>query len=234
MDRHRFRVKLISGSISVLFGVILCGYTQTLLPRPSGPLADYGAIIDRETELEFNKIARKLWYDYHFGLMVVTLPSEIRYPPEKYAADLFNGWGIGNHAHSYSALLVITKDADDLTILFSSKAQAVIGRKRINILQEQFKNHNEEASFTVSDRLSKCINSIDEVISANHADGTEQKNMVNSLMIILLSFGAVGVILLLMRRSGSGKMIVNGEEDTWFGGSMACRYFGKGISITGE
>lgn len=95
--------------VVAVFSFISNGYSGNtgLYPRPSGPVADYANIIDAQTKMKLNGLARALWMEGRFGLVVATVPDIGDTPIEDYAVELYKKWGIGSRKESEGILLLL-------------------------------------------------------------------------------------------------------------------------------
>ncbi|MFA6108475.1 MAG: TPM domain-containing protein [Candidatus Latescibacterota bacterium] len=78
--------------------------------RPTGPVADLAGVIDPGTEARLTALARELWEQGHFGLVVATVPTIGEESIEEYANRLYAKWGIGQAGSDEGALVLLSLD----------------------------------------------------------------------------------------------------------------------------
>ena len=75
-------------------------------PRPSGPVADFAGIIDKTSELKINTLARKLWVETKFGLLIVTTDSLEDGSAGRFVADLCREWHVWTKENPEGAVVL--------------------------------------------------------------------------------------------------------------------------------
>ncbi len=91
-----------------LFQSTVRGKDIDIPPRPSGPVADFAKVIDDATELKINALARTLWIEARFGLIVATVSDPGESTVEEYATELYEKWGIGTKSESEGVLVLLS------------------------------------------------------------------------------------------------------------------------------
>lgn len=77
---------------------------------PTGPVADLAGVIDPGTEARLTALARELWEQGRFGLVVATVPTIGEESIEEYANRLYAKWGIGQAGIDEGALVLLSLD----------------------------------------------------------------------------------------------------------------------------
>ncbi|MBN1760284.1 MAG: TPM domain-containing protein [Chitinispirillaceae bacterium] len=78
--------------------------------RPSGPVADFANVIDTDTELKINILARKLWMDAGFGLLLVTVDSTGNLSPDSFLTLICREWRVWTKEKPMGAVLLLTRE----------------------------------------------------------------------------------------------------------------------------
>lgn len=107
---HRRMMFHVALKIFLVTTIILVCYidASNLPPRPSGPVADYAGVLDNTTKLRINALARSLWVENKFGLIVTTVKETGAVSAERYAADLYRSWGAGVKASPEDAIILLS------------------------------------------------------------------------------------------------------------------------------
>lgn len=233
--------KDISISALLLFQVLLLmipesinGKTETTFPRPSGPVADYAAIIETEAEQMINSIARKLWVEYRFGLVIATLPSDIQKTPEIHVRQIFNEWGIGKNREALSALMVIGPEGKNIYLMGSKRLDAILTVKQLSFITEQFAANVGEDGSKMSEALLLSVNALKNIVSntdkpAIKLDDNNSTIAKGQLVILFLAIILLLAVLTVLFNSVGVKAGGFFKESSWFGGSIENREFGGGI-----
>ena len=78
--------------------------------RPSGPVADFANVIDTDTELKINILARKLWIEAGFGLLLVTVDSTGNLSPDSLLTLICREWRVWTKEKPMGAVLLLTRE----------------------------------------------------------------------------------------------------------------------------
>lgn len=106
-------------------------------PRPSGPVADYAGLFDNSTKLKINALARTLWIEAGFGLIVATVPSIGSHSPEEYTAALYREWGAGLKKEPEDALVLLSVEPPGIHIKAGRGSRNYLGEKVLRRIIEK-------------------------------------------------------------------------------------------------
>ena len=101
----------INFSIAIFFFTAACRSSPVahLPQRPSGPVADFANVIDNDIELKINTLARNLWIDAGFGLLLVTLDSTGTLSPDSFMTALCREWRVWTKEKPQGLVLLLTR-----------------------------------------------------------------------------------------------------------------------------
>lgn len=111
-------------------------------PPPAGRYwVDEAGLLRGAEGAEIDRIAGALLAEQNVPLIVVTLPSLARrraagYTIERYAAELFDRWGIGSQAHNYGILLLVSQEDRAARIELGAGYQGRYDDASARIMQE--------------------------------------------------------------------------------------------------
>lgn len=226
-------------SVSLLFPVLLLLAPvwingEGTLPKPSGPVADYAAIIETESEQIINGIARKLWVEYRFGIVIATLPFEIRETPETFVRQLFDEWEIGKSREAFSALMVIGPKGEKNYLLGSEKCDSIVTSERLALISERFTADVTANGLPVSEALLLSVNALKDIARKADTPATmltdNTSTMRKCYKATLLSVGVLlSVMLFIFLHRVNLKTGNDFYDSLRFGGSIENREFGGGI-----
>ncbi len=165
--------RLFSGMM-LIWGVVCCfGVTVIELPpRPSGPVADFANLVDNDTELKINTVARRLWLDANFGLLLVTIDSLDAFPAATVIEQICKKWHVWRSDSAEGALVLAVRDPLQLFIepsrgsryLSPATYHALIQRfTSSSCLQEQC----SEPLLAIVDQLDRVVSSAKDVPSGS-------------------------------------------------------------------
>jgi uncharacterized protein len=83
---------------------------QTFPAKPAGPIADYAGVIESDAKQKMTDLARALWEQAGFALIVATLPSLNEETIDQFAPELYKKWGIGNKGTDEGVLVLLSLD----------------------------------------------------------------------------------------------------------------------------
>jgi uncharacterized protein len=105
-----WRHGLTGNAALVLLIACLSLIAQTFPAKPSGPVADYAGVIDPGAQSKITEMARALWEQAGFALIVATVPSLNGEVIDQYAPELYKKWGIGKKETDEGVLVLLSLD----------------------------------------------------------------------------------------------------------------------------
>ena len=148
--------------LAVLFSCF--AFAETAVPpRPSGPVADYAGIIDADTEMIINSLARKLWLDTDFGLMVVTVATLGNEPVELFIRKLCTEWHVWKKNNPEGAVVLVTGEPSGWHIVPGNGSRSYLDSAGIAGLM-QLTEENEVNGNGMAERLVLLVNRLSATI----------------------------------------------------------------------
>lgn len=218
-------------------------YSQELPTRPSTPVADYASVLDQSAKEEIYSLAKFLWTQGSFGLIVVTVKDIGDVPIEDYAADLFKKWGIGEKGHDEGALLVLSLNPRSVRIETGYGAEGYLNDAKAGRILDTY----GIPFFKTGQYSTGCLNVCKAIASvvANEKGLTmngsvevprmtqpmQHLSIVHIILFIIIASLLLGTrmgraILFAMLLSG----MRGGSRGTGFGGGVGGGGFGGGMS----
>ncbi len=105
-----------------------------LPPRPSGPIADYANLIDNNTELKLNALARSLWVEAKFGLIIATIPEIADMAIKEYAAALYREWRVGTKEDPEGVLVLLSIKPSGIHIEVGQGSKGYLNDRKIGYI----------------------------------------------------------------------------------------------------
>ncbi len=111
--------KTMQGGVAVLVGLLAAAVAAAAVSFPEKPPADHfyrdeAGLIHEAEGREIDRIAGELLKEQQIPIVVVTIDSlaahgAAGYTIERYAAELFDHWGIGSQRRNYGMLLLVSR-----------------------------------------------------------------------------------------------------------------------------
>jgi uncharacterized protein len=111
---------------------------QDFPPRPSGPVADYARVMDAGARQQIEVLARALWDQGGFALVVATLPSLGQAPIDQYAPELYRRWGIGKRDTDEGVLVLLSLDPRKVRIEVGYGSEGYLNDARTGRLLDEY------------------------------------------------------------------------------------------------
>ncbi len=238
--------KLYNKSIRVILSTITAGiticYAEKLLfpPRPSGPVADYAGLLDKSTKIKINSVARSLWIDSKFGLIVATVSSTDTFSIEAYACSLFCIWGAGSRKDTQNALMLLSVSPPGIHIELSRDARRYLNESETEKILESKgipcfnKGEYSKGIINVINTLSVIIKEKNQNVKNEKKElGAGRFSMSLSVLIRRNSLYFIGFVIIIVlivaayfyiRASSSAR--VSRYSSTRFGGGSSSGSFG--------
>lgn len=101
----------------VLLILSVCpAFSANIPSRPQGPVADYGSVLDANTEAALAKISQSLWQQAGFALVIATVSTIGEESIEEYASLLYEKWKIGAEGKDEGALVLLSMEQRKIRI----------------------------------------------------------------------------------------------------------------------
>lgn len=217
--------------------------SQENLPRPQGPVADFAGILDRNAKVDIYTIAKALWAQARFGLIVVTVKDIGDTPIEDYCANLYKNWGIGNKNSDEGALLLLSLNPRKVRIEVGYGSEGYLNDARTGRILDlyglpAFKSGDYSKGFVnvctaiasiVAKEKNLTLSEIPDLKDSSTVPVHKISFVHVLLFLILMAFlvgtkpGRAILLLLLMSRGGGG------YRSSGFGGGFGDRGFGGGF-----
>jgi uncharacterized protein len=126
---------------SVLFAILLIAFSldaQTYPAKPDGPVADYAGVIDPAAQSKITDIARVLWEQAGFALVVAALPTINGEPIDQYAPELYKKWGIGKKETDEGALVLLSVDPRKVRIEVGRGAEGYLNDAKVGRMLDDY------------------------------------------------------------------------------------------------
>ena len=231
-----------------VIAITAIGYTDEPLlpPRPSGPVADFAGLLDKNTKLRINSLARSLWVNAKFGLIVATVPSIDDLSLEAYAGALYRTWGAGLQKEPEDALVLLSVNPPGVHIEVGRDAESYLNEMVTgNIIENKGlpyfrKGEYNTGLINIAHALAKVV--ADEKRIALTGDSSSVtpffktltgKSYKYRLEIVSYFAGFIVVALLATVLLSKRKKFINGSYHYLrhrFGGSLFYRPFGGWLS----
>lgn len=155
-----------SGRTILIASVFLSiAFTETTVPpRPSGPVADFAGIIDADAELIINTLARKLWVEADFGLLVVTVATLDNLPVDTFMRELCREWHVWKKNDPEGVVVLVTVEPPGCHIVPGNGSREYLDTgciAGVTQLTEGIQTNDSD----VSERLVTLVNKLSATVS---------------------------------------------------------------------
>lgn len=186
--------------------LLLClatmGAAQTLPDPVRDTVTDHADLLTDTEEADLHDRLRALNAELGVQMAVVTLPSQAAYAPdaalEKFATDLFNGWGIGDANRNNGILVLILRDDRAIRIELGAAYGRDWDRVAANVINRSFLPAFEAEDYTTG--IVTGVEDITESIARPFSTGADAPVLDNSIMNWMAIIAFVGAALVVMRR----------------------------------
>lgn len=103
--------------------------------RPAGAVADYANVLDPSARQRIGVIARALWEQAGFALVIATLPGVESI--DEYAPELYKRWGIGKQGVDEGALVLVSLDPRGIRIEVGFGAEGYLNDAKVGRILDQ-------------------------------------------------------------------------------------------------
>jgi len=134
--QHRGRPILLVVCLMVL--VHLTAQAQEYPARPTGPVADLGKVVDAPGRQQIIALAKALWEQAGFALVVATVPSIGQQSIDEYAPELYRRWGIGKKGVDEGALVLLTLDPRNIRIEVGFGSEGYLNDAKVGRILDQY------------------------------------------------------------------------------------------------
>ena len=149
--------------IALFFSV--SGFAETAVPpRPSGPVADFAGIIDADDELIINTLARKLWVEENFGLLVVTVDTLGRVPVDSFIRELCWKWHVWKKSDPEGAVVLVTVEPPGWYVAPGENSRKYLDTRSVAAMTQSM-NGVSLKDGNVSDSLVALVNRLSATLS---------------------------------------------------------------------
>ena len=117
--------------------VHLTAQAQDYPVRPVGPVADLGNVIDPPGRQQLIALARALWEQAGFALVVAVVPSIGQQSIDEYAPELYKRWGIGKKGVDEGALVLLSLDPRNIRIEVGFGSEGYLNDAKVGRILDQ-------------------------------------------------------------------------------------------------
>jgi uncharacterized membrane protein YgcG len=236
-------IRLFPGMV-LIWSVVRCfGSTATDMPlRPSGPVADFANLVDNSTELQINTVARTLWLDANFGLLIVTVDSLGAVPVATFIEQLCREWRVWRSDSAEGALVLAVREPLQLFIE-PARGSSYLSPATCHTMIQSFISSSclqeqcSEPLLTIANQLVQAVSSVKGVPAgslpafSNRAPERTVQAAVNVRRYQGMAAAGIFIVLLsgVIAASVSGKKQLHGYR-TPFGNVLTGEGFGGKLS----
>jgi uncharacterized protein len=146
-----------------LSSVVFAGVVNFVFPKPQGYVSDYADLLDSQTRLRIEQLARTLDLQTGAELAVVIVKSTLPYDYLEYANRLFANWHIGKAGKDNGVLLLLALNERKIKIETGYGIEDIITDGRAGELLDTYvvpklrENNYSEAMYNGSLAIAKTI-----------------------------------------------------------------------------
>ena len=130
------------GILALLTGVLvftsLLAQAQDYPARPAGPVADPGGVIDLQGRQQITALAKALWEQAGFALVVAVVPGIGEQSIDEYAPELYKRWGIGGKEADEGALILLSLDPRKVRIEVGFGSEGYLNDAKVGRILDQY------------------------------------------------------------------------------------------------
>lgn len=227
----------------VLLILSVCpAFSANIPSRPQGPVADYGSVLDANTEAALAKISQSLWQQAGFALVIATVSTIGEESIEEYASLLYEKWKIGAEGKDEGALVLLSMEQRKIRIEVGYGAEGYLNDSKTGRLLDNHcipylkKGDYSGGLLSLAAALAKEVEKEKGIALSVPVADYRQINQEQAVQLspFQLIFILIILVLLLSTRFGRALlfwMIISGMSDSGrrrggFGGGFSSGGFG--------